>query len=93
MGRVIGPSLGYFSFTGRWVAKLVARLLAKAALSVRIQSISQKYKMGDISKGGPSHSSLQKIYKKTKQFIFTYVHKIPVLAIRVTYTSVGISAW
>ncbi len=36
----------------RWEAKLVARLLATAALPVRIHSdISQKYKMGDISKG------------------------------------------
>ncbi len=32
-------------------AMLVARLLATAALLVRIQTISQKYKMGDISKG------------------------------------------
>ncbi len=36
---------------GRWVAKLVAHLLATAALWVRIQTISQKYKIDDISKG------------------------------------------
>jgi hypothetical protein len=35
---------------GRWVAKLVARLLATEAL-VSNPDISQKYKMGDISKG------------------------------------------
>ncbi len=42
-------NIGYL---GRWVAKLVARL-ATAALWVRIQiqDISQKYKIGDISKG------------------------------------------
>jgi hypothetical protein len=38
-------------FEGRWVAKLVARLLAVAALWVRIQTSPKKYKMGDISKG------------------------------------------
>ncbi len=35
----------------RRLAKLVARLLATAALWVRIQILSQKYTMGDISKG------------------------------------------
>jgi hypothetical protein len=35
---------------GRWVAKLVERLLAATALWVRIQA-SEKYKTGDISKG------------------------------------------
>jgi hypothetical protein len=37
-------------FGGRWLAKLVARLLATATLRVN-PDISQKYKMGDISKG------------------------------------------
>ncbi len=40
---------------GRWVAKLVARLPATAALWVRIQTFSQKYRMGDISKEWPTH--------------------------------------
>ncbi len=43
-------------YVGIWVvmrvAKLVARLLATAALWVRIQtSLKNRYKMGDISKG------------------------------------------
>jgi hypothetical protein len=36
---------------GRWVAKLVARLLATAAYWVRIQTSLKNTKMGDISKG------------------------------------------
>ncbi len=36
---------------GGWVAKLVERPLATAALWFRIPDIFQKYKMGDISKG------------------------------------------
>jgi hypothetical protein len=37
---------------GRWGAKLVARLLATAALWVRLQtSLKNTYKMGGISKG------------------------------------------
>jgi hypothetical protein len=36
---------------GRWVANLVANLLATAALGGRIHDIAQNYKMGDISKG------------------------------------------
>jgi hypothetical protein len=57
---------------GRWVAKLVARLLATTALWVQI---SQKYKMGDISKGvathWPTHSSppQKNIYKRNSQAI------------------------
>ncbi len=41
----------------RWIAKLAAHLLATAALWVSSPDISQKYKMGDISKGWPTHSS------------------------------------
>jgi hypothetical protein len=36
---------------GRWVAKLVAYLLATAALWDRIQTSLKKYKMGNICKG------------------------------------------
>jgi hypothetical protein len=35
---------------GRWVAKLVAHLLAVISLWVRIQTSPKKYKMDDISK-------------------------------------------
>ncbi len=47
--------------TGRWVAQLVARLLASytAALWVRIQASLKKTKTGDISKGvWPTHSCM-----------------------------------
>jgi hypothetical protein len=44
---------------------LVAHLLATEDLWVRIHDISQKYKMGYISKGVATHSCpSQKIYKK-----------------------------
>jgi hypothetical protein len=51
---------------GRWAAKLVARLLVTAALWVRI---SQKYIMGDISKGvvntlSPRSKNIEKMYRK-----------------------------
>jgi hypothetical protein len=36
---------------GRWVAKLVVRLLSTAALWVRIQILLKNTKIGDISKG------------------------------------------
>ncbi len=41
-----------WTFEGRWVAKLVARRLVTAALWVLTSNpdMSQKYKMGDISK-------------------------------------------
>jgi hypothetical protein len=48
---------------GRWVAKLVPRLLPTAALWVRIQipDIFQKYKIGEIPKEWPTHSSPPKL--------------------------------
>jgi hypothetical protein len=53
-GRWVGKwvaKLGGDGWLGReWVAKLVARLLATAALGLNLD-ISEKYKMGDISKG------------------------------------------
>jgi hypothetical protein len=51
------------------VAKLVARLLATAALWVRIQDNSQKYKKGDISKGVANTLwTRQKDIQKRKKF-------------------------
>jgi hypothetical protein len=50
------------------VAKLVARLLATAAFWVRIQT-SQKYKMGDISKGVATKLSPAKKIATTKYFV------------------------
>jgi hypothetical protein len=45
---------------GRWMAKFVARLIAMAALWVRIQTSLKTTKMGDISQ----HTlARQKIYK------------------------------
>jgi hypothetical protein len=41
---------GWLSWLGKWVAKLVAHLLAAAALWVRIQTYPKIKKMGNISK-------------------------------------------
>ncbi len=49
LSREMGGSVGRrVAWKGRWVAKFLARLLATAALWIRIQT---KYKIGDISKG------------------------------------------
>jgi hypothetical protein len=56
---------------GRWVAKLVPRLLATAALWVRNHDISQKYKMGDISKG--VDNTLWPAKKNTKKRFVHYL--------------------
>jgi hypothetical protein len=45
-----GHSLYIWVALGRWVAKLIARLLATAALWVQIQTSLKNAKMGDISK-------------------------------------------
>jgi hypothetical protein len=41
---------------GRWVTKLIARLLATAALWVRIYTFLKNTKVGDISKGRGQHT-------------------------------------
>jgi hypothetical protein len=52
---------------GRWVAKLVARLLlASAALWVRIQTSPEYYEWAISAKELPTHSSPQKRIKKIK---------------------------
>jgi hypothetical protein len=60
--------LGMFDFLffcrGIWVAMLVARLLATAALWVRIQT-SQKYKIGDIIKGMANTKTYPSVYRLT----------------------------
>jgi hypothetical protein len=50
------------------VAKLVARLLATAALWVRSQTSPQKTQMGDISKGVTNTLWYAKKYTKTKKY-------------------------
>jgi hypothetical protein len=49
---------------GRWVAKLVARLLATAALWVRVQISLKKIHKGHKQKSGQHTLARQKIYKK-----------------------------
>ncbi len=49
---------------GRWVAKLVARLLSTAALWVRIQTSPENSKWATEAMEWPIHSSPPKIYKK-----------------------------
>ncbi len=46
MGGKVGK---WMAKSGRWVAKLVARLLAKAALWVQIQTSLKNTKMGDMA--------------------------------------------
>jgi hypothetical protein len=48
----------------RWLANLVARLLATATLLVRIHRSFKNKKMGDISKG-VANKLAKKIYKKS----------------------------
>jgi hypothetical protein len=48
----------------RWLAKLVARLLATAALGVRIQTSLKNTKWATSAKEWPTHSSPPKKYKK-----------------------------
>ncbi len=62
-------------FVRRRVAKLVAHLLASAALWGRIHDISQKYKMGDISKGVANTSLARPICEEVIQYM-TF-HPIP----------------
>jgi hypothetical protein len=54
---------------GRWVAKLVARLLATAAHWVRIQTSLKVSNAGDISKGKANTLYPAKIQKKTIIFV------------------------
>jgi hypothetical protein len=42
---------GWLSWLGRWVAKLIARMLTTAGLWVPIQTSLKNTKMGNISKG------------------------------------------
>jgi hypothetical protein len=81
-----------YSILGRWVAKLALFLLATAALWVRTSNpdISQKYKMGDISKGyshWPTNSSppkiKQKIFNSYLILIYTYIAVILHVLVRV----------
>jgi hypothetical protein len=55
---------------GRRMAKLIARtcllVLRKLSGFDSNPDTSQKYKMGDISRRWPTHSSPQKIYEKRK---------------------------
>jgi hypothetical protein len=55
--------------TGRWMAKLVARLLATAVLRVRIQTSLKKHKMGDIKQRSGQHTlESQKRCQKEENF-------------------------
>ncbi len=58
LGRWVAKLGGWVAKLGRWatkvgiwLAKLVARLLATAALRVRIQTYNKNTKMGDMSQG------------------------------------------
>ncbi len=75
---------------GGWVAKLVARLFSTDGSSLSSNpDISQKYKMGDISKGWPIATlARQKIYKKFKHFSISavnYKQSFPFQVIRKQY--------
>jgi hypothetical protein len=51
---------------GKWVAKLIERLLATAAVWVRIKtSLKNMYNMADISKGVPNTPKPAKNIQKT----------------------------
>jgi hypothetical protein len=50
-GNVWLSTLSLVANSGRWVAKSAERLLASAALWIRIQTSVKNTKMGDISKG------------------------------------------
>jgi hypothetical protein len=53
---------------GRWVAKLVARMLAKPALWVRIQTLKNKKWTTFKQSSGNTHTlARQKIYKKNEK--------------------------
>jgi hypothetical protein len=60
------------------VATLVTHLFATVALWVRIQTSSQKFKMGDIAKERPTHSGppespFWREVKSLNNLIFTYL--------------------
>ncbi len=57
---------------GRWVAKLVERLYAAAALWVRIQTSLKNTEWATKAKEWPTHSSSPKIYKKIVPKIIFY---------------------
>jgi hypothetical protein len=55
VGSWVAKSGGWVVIVGRWVAKLVARLLATAALWVRIQTSLQDTKWATKAKEWPKH--------------------------------------
>ena len=63
-------SLLHLTEVGRWVANLVARLLATAALWVRIQTSLKKTKWATWAKERPTHCSPPTKYTKKRKICF-----------------------
>ncbi len=82
---------------GRWVARLVAHLLDTAALWVRIQTISKKYKMGDINKGVANTLLPAKKYTKIKYLIHLLLLSLPHTVLKkllvITIKEIGDHDW